>query len=65
MGHRGGGGVRWGRGFPPAAVGIAAQQNLSAATADGAVGLVAVIVVHVGHFQIDILRHSYMQKMYN
>lgn len=51
----------WGRGFPPAAVGIAAQQNLSAATADGAVGLVAIVVVHVGHFQIHIL--TYIDKI--
>lgn len=45
-----------GGGFPPAAVCVAAQQNLAAAAAHGAVGLVAVVIVHIGHLQVDILR---------
>lgn len=40
----------------PAAVGVAAQQNLSTSTANGAVGLVTVVIVHVGHLQVHVLK---------
>ena len=43
----------------PAAVGVAAEQDLSPAAADGAVGLVTVIVVHVGHLQVHVLNTEY------
>lgn len=39
----------------PAAVGVAAEQNLSTSAADGAVGLVTVIIVHVGNLQVHVL----------
>lgn len=39
----------------PAAVGVSAEQNFSAPAADRAVGLVAVVIVHVGDLQICIL----------
>lgn len=34
--------------FVPAAVGVSTEQHLSAATAHGAVRLVAIVIVHVG-----------------
>lgn len=42
----------------PAAVHVAAEQNLSTAAADGAVRLVAVVVVHVGHLQVHVLNRK-------
>ena len=39
----------------PAAVGVAAEQNLPTSAADGAVGLVTVVIVHVGHLQVNVL----------
>lgn len=39
----------------PAAVHVAAEQNLSTAAANGAVRLVTVVVVHVGHLQVHVL----------
>lgn len=39
----------------PAAVHIAAEKNLSTAAANGAVRLVTVVVVHVGHLQVHVL----------
>lgn len=40
---------------PPAAAGIAAEQQLLALAAHGAVGLVAIFVVHVEELQESIL----------
>lgn len=39
----------------PAAVGVAAEKNFSTSTANGAVGLVTIVVVHVGHLQVHVL----------
>lgn len=39
----------------PAAVHVATEQNLSTAAANGAVRLVAIVVVHVGHLQVHVL----------
>lgn len=43
------------RGNPPAAAGIAAEQQLLALAAHGAVGLVAIFVIHVEELQESIL----------
>lgn len=44
-----------GAGVTPAAVSVATKQNLPPAAAYGAVGLVAIIVIHVGYLQVHVL----------
>lgn len=39
----------------PAAVSVATKQNLPSAAANGAVGLVTIIVIHVGYLQVHVL----------
>lgn len=52
-------------GFVPAAVGVSTEQHLSAATAHGAVRLVAIVIIHVGDFQINILTHAQIKTHVN
>lgn len=48
--------------YGPAAVVVATHEHFSAPTADGAVGLVAVIVVLVGALQEGVLEKRWKQE---